>query len=130
MKFVASLLAATCLTLSACATLPPSSTEMAKLPVIPFGQPQPAGDNHIIRYPAGQPLPVTTIIDGSLFEKGQQSALNVVLKHDIYAYRHFASLDGQHWLPARKLIDTHLELQIPQKNGDNAGMLHLQMDEK
>lgn len=130
MKFTTPLLAATCLVLSACAGLPPSRAELAKLPVIPFGQPQPAGDDHIILYRAGKPLPVATVVDGTLFEKAGQSTLDVVLKHDIYGYRQFASLDGQNWLPARKLIDTRLELQIPQKEGDNAGLLHLRMDEK
>jgi len=70
------------------------------------------------------------MVDGNLFEQGGHSTLNVTLKHEIYVYRKFASFDGKNWQPVRKLLDTHLELQIPQKDGGNAGMLHVKMDRK
>jgi hypothetical protein len=116
--------------LTACAGLPPSAAEIAKVPQIQFGQPLPEGDNYVLHFPAGTPLPVSTVVDGNLFEHDGQATLHVILKRDVYVYRHFASFDGQHWQPARKLIETHLELQIPQKDGSNAGMLHFKMDQK
>jgi hypothetical protein len=70
------------------------------------------------------------VVDGNLFEHDGQATFNVTLKHDVYVYRQFASFDGQNWQPTRKLIETHLELQIPQKDGSNAGMLHVKMDQK
>ena len=116
--------------LTACAGLPPSTAEIAKTPQIRFGQPLPAGDNYVLLFPAGTPLPVSTVVDGNLFEHDGQATFNVTLKHDVYVYRQFASFDGQNWQPSRKLIETQLELQIPQKGGSNAGMLHIKMDQK
>jgi hypothetical protein len=71
-----------------------------------------------------------TLVGGNIFEKDDQAVLHVTLKHEVYLYRHFASLDGQNWKRAGKLIETQLEFQIPQKNGDNAGLLQLKFDQK
>jgi len=131
MNLVRVLIAATtCAALSACAGMPPSAAEIAKAPHLQFGQPLPTGDNFVLRFPAGTPLPVATVVDGSLFEHSGQATFHVTLKHDVYVYRHFTSFDGQNWQPGYKLIKTKLELQIPQKDGSNAGMLHVKMDQK
>lgn len=122
--------AATCASLSACAGLSPSSAEIAQAAQIRFGQPRPAGDNYVLHYPAGTPLPVATVVDGDLFEQAGQSTLHVTLKRDIYVYRGYASFDGKNWQPARSLVATNLELQIPQTNGSNAGYLHIEMKQK
>ena len=122
--------AAICAVLTACAGLPPSAAEIAKVPQIQFGQPLPEGDNYVLHFPAGTPLPVSTLVDGSLFEHDVQATLHVTLKRDVYVYRQFASFDGQNWQPARNLIETRLELQIPQKDGSQAGLLHVSMDQK
>lgn len=131
MKLARILVAASAsIALTACAGLPPSTAEISKVPHIQFGQPLPEGNNYVLHFPAGTPLPVSTIVDGNLFEHGGQAAFNVTLKRDVYVYRQFASFDGQNWQPARKLIETQLELQIPQKGGSDAGMLHVKMDQK
>lgn len=115
--------------LTACAGLP-SASEIAKTPQIQFGQPLPEGDNYVLHFPTGTPLPVSTMVDGSLFEHDGKATFHVTLKRDVYVFRKFASFDGQNWQPARKLVETRLELQIPQKDGNSAGMLHLKMDQK
>ena len=120
----------TCIALTACAGLPPSASEMTKVPQIQFGQPLPEGKDYILHFPAGTPLPVSAVVDGNLFEHDGQSILHVTLKRDVYVYRQFASFDGLNWEPSRKLIETHLEVQIPQKDGSNAGLLHMKIDQK
>jgi hypothetical protein len=131
MKLARILIAATtCAALTACAGLPPSIAEIAKTPQIRFGQPLPSGDNYVLLFPAGTPLPVSTLVDGNLFEQDGKSTLNVTLKHDVYVYRQFASFDGLNWQPSQKLIETQLELQIPQKDGSNAGLLHMKINQK
>ncbi len=131
MKHARILIAATtCAVLAACTGLPPSAADIAKTPQIRFGQPLPEGDNFVLHFPAGTPLPVSTVVDGNLFEHDAQATLHVTLKRNVYVYRQFASFDGQNWQPVRKLIETNLELQIPQKDGSNAGMLHVKMDQK
>lgn len=131
MKLAHILIAATtCAALTACAGISPSTAEIAKVPQIQFGQPLPEGNNYVLHFPAGTPLPVSAIVDGSLFEHEGQATFHVTLKHDVYTYRQFASFDGLNWQPSRNLIETQLELQIPQKGGSNAGMLHIKMDQK
>ena len=124
------IIAAACAALGACATLPPSSAEIAKVPQIRFGQPLPKDNNYVLLFPAGTPLPVYAAVDGSLFERGDNATLHVTLKRDVYVYRQFASFDGKDWHYSRNLVDTNLELQIPQKDGSNAGLLHLKLDQK
>lgn len=122
--------AATCVAVTACAGLSPSAAEIAKTPEIRFGQPLPKDENYVLLFPAGTPLPVSFTVGGNLFEQEQQATLHVTLKHDVYAYRQFASLDGKSWQPARELIKTQLQLEIPQKDGSHAGMLRLDMNQK
>ena len=119
------------LSLTACSgLLPPSTAEIAQAPQIRFGQPLPKGNNYVLHYPAGTPLPVSTVVDGNLFEHAGQSTLHVTLKRDVYVFKQFASFDGKNWQPARDLIETNLELRIPQEDGSNAGYLHIKMNQK
>ncbi len=118
-------------TLVACAgLLPPSSDEIARLPHIRFGQQLPKDGNYVLFLPAGTPLPVSTLVDGNLFEHPSQATMHVFLKRNVYVYRQFASFDGKNWQPARRLIETHLELQVPKSDGSKAGQLHIKMDQK
>lgn len=123
-------LALLALSLTACAGLPPSTAEIAQAPQIRFGQPLPKENNYVLLFPAGTPLPVSTVVDGNLFEREGQSTLHVTLKRDVYMFKQFASFDGKNWQPARDLIETNLELRIPQEDGSNAGYLHIKMNQK
>ena len=131
MKLVRILIATTtCIALTACAGLPPSASEIAKAPQIQFGQPLPEDKDYVLYFPAGTPLPVSAVVDGNLFEHDDHAILHVTLKRGVYVYGRFASFDGQNWKRAGKLIETQLELQIPQKDGSNAGLLHVKLDQK
>jgi hypothetical protein len=81
-------------------------------------------------YPAGTPLPVSVTVGGNLFEQEQQAVLHVTLKRDFYSYRRFASFDGKTWCRGFELLNTEFKLEIPQKDGNNAGMLRLDMNQK
>ncbi len=124
------ILVAACAAFSARAFLPPSSAEIAKVPKIRFGQALPKDGNYVMFFPAGTPLPLSVLVDGDLFEHGSQATMHVFLKRNVYVYRQFASFDGKNWQPARRLIETHLELQVPKSDGSKAGQLHIKMDEK
>lgn len=131
MKLTSILMAATtCVALTACAGMPPNASDLSTVPIIQFGQPLPEGKDYVLLFPAGTPLPVSVLVGGSLFEKDDQTTLHVTLKHEVFVYQKFASLDGQNWKRGRELIETKLELQIPQKNGNNAGLLQLKLDQK
>jgi hypothetical protein len=124
------IVAALCLALAACGTIPPTEADLAKVPVITFGQPLPKGDNFVLHFPADTPLRVRTVVQGNLFTHTAISTATVVLKHDIYAYRQFASFDNKHWVLGRRLLDSRLTVAIPGKDGKDAGVLDLQLNEK
>lgn len=108
-----SLLAALSLSLGACASLGvPSDTEIARLPVIDYGQTPPVGE-FVLRYPAGADLPVVARIDGSLLEKSDQATLKVRIKRDIYVYRDLASLDGKSWQAGHRIVGGRLWMALP-----------------
>ncbi|MBI5918634.1 MAG: hypothetical protein HY849_04585 [Nitrosomonadales bacterium] len=118
------------LSLCACAGLPPSANDLSHAPQIEFGQALPAGNHYILHYPAGTPLPVSASVDGSLFSLADQTDLHVTLKRDLYVFGQFVSFDGKDWRPSRDVIETKLELRIPQEDGKKAGRLHIQLDLK
>ena len=118
--------------LAACSSLPhgpaPTAAETSKLPLVTLGQPLPPGDAYVLYFPAGTPLPIRTVVDGSVFAKGEESTLHVVLKRGIYGYRRYASLDGKDWVPWNQMLDTQFHMHIPGKDGKDAAVLHLQMN--
>ena len=116
--------------LSACAGLAPKPEALAKVSHIQFGQPLPQGNDYVLHFPAGSKLPVTAVVEGNLFEHSDQATMHVTLKRDVYAYRQFVSFDGVNWKPYPTLIDIRMALQIPQKDGGNAGVMRVKVDQK
>ena len=133
MQRLVSVLLLSCPLLAACSGLPgPAPThiadEAARLPLLRFGEALPAGDHYVLYFPAGTPLPIRTVVDGSAFTSGGAATLHVVLKQGIYGYRQYASLDAKHWMPWQALLVTRLQMRIPGQDGQDAAVLHLQMD--
>lgn len=112
-------LAATAL-LPACAALGPSSEEIARLPVVDYGQTPPANGEFVLRYPAHTDLPVTARVGGNLLERNEQAELKVRLKQDVYLYRNRVSLDGKTWQASHERIGGRVTVAVP---GERAGRL-------
>jgi hypothetical protein len=113
------LLAFSAFALSACAGLTgPSADEIARLPVVRYGQTAPADGNFVLLYPAGANLPVNTKVVGSLFEKTDEATLNVRVKRDIYIYRNQVSLDGKTWSIGHDKVGGQIHFALP---GDKEG---------
>lgn len=123
---------AVALSLSACASLvPPSTSEIAALPTIKYGQTAPADKNFILHYPAGMPLPMEMSITGNLFDKDETATLNPRLKRDVYVYKTWASFDGKTWQRGNQLIDGKIEFRLPgEADGRKPGMLGAEFNEK
>ena len=131
MKLPTIMIVITSVILAACAGLNgPNTRELAQAQRFEVGQPLPEGDNFILHFPAGTPLPVATKVSGNLFEQEAQSMAHVTLKRDIYTFRQFVSWDGKKWQRSDNLIGINLELQIPPKDGGNAGLLHVKLNQK
>jgi len=107
------------LLLSACANLGgPSQEEIARLPVVTFGQPAPENGEFVLRYPAGADLPVTAKVSGDLFAKTDEATLKVRVKQDIYLYRDRVSFDGKTWATGSDKIGGNFWFTLPgEKDG-------------
>jgi len=113
------LLAFSAFALSACAGLTsPSADEIARLPVVRYGQVAPADGNFVLLYPAGANLPVNAKVVGTLFEKEDEATLTVRLKQDIYMYRDQISFDGKNWSNGQGKVGGKIWLALP---GDKQG---------
>ncbi|WP_150428320.1 hypothetical protein [Dechloromonas sp. CZR5] len=111
--FRPALLVVVTLVLGACANLSgPSAADIARLPVVDYGQSPPA-DEFVLRYPAGANLPVVTRLEGSLLEKTEQATLTVRIKRDVYVYRDLASLDGKSWQPGNLVVGGRVWMTLP-----------------
>lgn len=120
------------LLLGACASLlPPSSEELAELPVVRYGNPAPADGNFVLLYPSGVELPLDTAVEGDVFEKNEQATLKPRLKRDIYVYKTWASLDGKHWQRGNELVAGRIEFRLPgETDGRAAGQLRVEFNRK
>lgn len=111
--FRPALLVVVTLALGACANLSgPTATDIARLPIVDYGQSPPA-DEFVLRYPAGANLPVVTRLEGSLLEKAEQATLTVRIKRDVYVYRDLASLDGKSWQPGNLVVGGRVWMTLP-----------------
>ena len=117
--------------LTACAGLPPGGGEMARLPVVRFGDSAPAGQPFILLYPAGAPLPVETRIHGSLLQEEARGVLTVRTKQDVYTYKQWASLDGKTWKPGNQVVGGQFSIAVPgEKDGHNPGSMRAEFNLK
>jgi len=105
----------------------PSFSELAKLPVIRFGDPVPDKD-YILLFPAGKPISVDVTIEGSLFSDADHAKLTVTPVREVLVYREWASLDGVRWLPKSELIKSDVDVKVPGYNHPQSGVLKVRMD--
>lgn len=110
---------------------PPSTTDMAKITTVRFGDDAPVGKEFAILYPAGMPLPVLATVNGSLFAQSDQATLHVTLKNDVYAYKQWVSFDGRTWQRSDTLIGGKFEMNVPGTlDGKNPGKLGAEFNVK
>lgn len=124
------------LCLSACASLTgPSAESISRLPVLRYGETAPTGQDFVLLYPAGTPLPVHAKVVGTLLEKTGQADFAVVLKRDVYLYRDQASFDGKTWQPGHRLVGGRFWFSLPgdrdgQRDGHSPAELGAAFDQK
>ncbi|WP_448188333.1 hypothetical protein [Azospirillum sp. sgz301742] len=110
---------------------PPGAEDMAKLPVVRYGEAAPAGGEYVRLYPAGVPLPVVAGVSGTVLTKPAQARLEVATNRDIYVYRTWVSFDGKTWQAGDKVMDARFEMKLPGETDTKApGALTAQFDLK
>lgn len=117
------LVIAACLTLPGCASLfPPTAQDMAKIPVVRFGENAPAAGEFVMLYPKGAALPVNASVAGSLLNEKVSVTLQPSVNRDIYQYRQWVSFDGKTWMDGRDALETAFRIDMPGvKDGRNPG---------
>lgn len=105
----------------------PSFADLAKLPVVRFGDPVP-GKDYILLFPAGKPVSIDVTIGGSLFSDSDHAKLTVTPVREVLVYREWASLDGVNWLPKGELIRSDVDVKVPGYNHPQSGVLKVRMD--
>jgi hypothetical protein len=113
--------------LAGCAGTPPSDGQLSALPVVTYPDMPPAGD-YIYRLPAGRPIDVQILADGSALTEGVAQTLSASLVHDIYLHKQWASEDGVRWQRADKLIGVNLSVLLPSYATPGAGKVHLSVE--
>ncbi len=121
--------AASMLFCAGCSVLP-GQTELARLPVITFGQATPEGDNFILFFPAGQPIPTDVAIVGSLLKDTSNQRLVVSLNKDVYAFKRWVSFDNTHWIDSRDALEVKLDIRLPGPEHPKPGEIKLRIDNK
>ena len=106
---------------------PPTYDQLAKLPVIRFGEPVPESD-YILMFPSGRPITISVSVEGSLFTKAAGAELAVTPTREFFVFRDWASLDGVKWVPRGELIKSDVMLKIPGYNHPLPGILKIRMD--
>lgn len=105
----------------------PSYENLAKLPVIRFGEPVTEKD-HILLFEPGQPINFTVAVEGTLFSQPATADLTLTTSRPVFVYREWASLDGVKWVLRSDLIKSDVEARIPGYNYPKPGMLKVRMD--
>lgn len=113
MKALLSLAVVALLSTGCASLIPPSDSELARLPVIDYGKPAPADGRFVLRYPAGAELPVMVKIDGSLLAQGANTELVARVKQDVWVHGDLVSLDGSHWSRGPSVIGGRFLINPP-----------------
>lgn len=130
MKLIHSLVIPSLVVLTGCAGLtPPSAEKLAALPVVTYPD-KPAAGEFVYKLPAGKPIDVRILADGTALATGADQKVSASLAHDIYLHKKWASEDGQTWLAADKLIGVKLTITLPSYETPGPGEMHLTVDRK
>ncbi|MEA5114251.1 MAG: hypothetical protein VB050_09495 [Geobacteraceae bacterium] len=105
----------------------PSYDDLAKLPVIRFGDPITDKD-YILLFEPGQPINFTIAIEGTLFSQPATADVTLTTSRPVFVYREWASLDGRKWVLRSDLIKSDVEAKIPGYNYPKPGILKVRMD--
>lgn len=130
MKLIHSLVIPSLVILTGCAGLtPPSAEKLAALPVVTYPD-KPAAGEFVYKLPAGKPIDVRILADGTALATGADQKVSASLAHDIYLHKKWASEDGQTWLAADKLIGVKLTITLPSYETPGPGEMHLTVNRK
>lgn len=125
MKLIHSLVIPSLVVLTGCAGFtPPSAEKLAALPVVTYPD-KPAAGEFVYKLPAGKPIDVRILADGTALATGADQKVSASLAHDIYLHKKWASEDGQTWLAADKLIGVKLTITLPSYETPGPGEMHL-----
>jgi len=122
------LVLSTLFTLAGCAGLP-SAEKLAALPVVTYPDKPPAGD-FVYKLPAGKPIDLRILADGSLLASSVDQKVSASLARDLYLHKRWASEDGRVWREANQLVGVKLSITLPSYEAPGPGEMHLSVDRR
>ena len=103
---------------SACASMyVPGSEEINKLQIVKMGSKKPEGNEYILHIPAGAKIPVHFSVKGSFISAPIGNSQVTKLKHDLYVYKYWASLDGKKWKPTGEIVHMPIAINVDPEGG-------------
>lgn len=108
----------------------PDATVLEALPIIKLGQTKPAQGDYIVYLPASELITATTKVQGSLFEKTDSKELQVKLKHDLYLYKNWTSVDKRKWVKDTDAVSGNVHVTLPSWDKPRAGEVLIELNTK
>lgn len=103
---------------SGCASMyVPDSDLINKLQIVKMGSKKPTGDQYILHIPAGANIPVQFSLKGDLISTPIDNNAITQLKHELYVYQYWASLDGKNWQPTGEIIKMPITIDVGPEGG-------------
>jgi hypothetical protein len=117
-------------TLSGCAALtPPTAEKLAALPLVTYPE-VPTTADYVYKLPAGKPIDMRLLADGSALIGSVDQKLSASLARDLYLHKRWASENGRDWQAADQLIGVKLSIKLPSYEAPGPGEMHLTVDRK
>lgn len=91
--------------LNGCASMgTPAASLIDDIPVVTIGDSENAPEDHIVFIPKNTSFPVEFSLSGNLLNTDASQSVNTSIKHDLYLYKYWSSLDGRQWVHSHKLM--------------------------
>jgi len=107
-----------------CALWPPGEDLVRRVPVLEIGSPKPEGHEYILHIPAGQSVPVHMTLGGTFLDQTGKAETTITLRHDLYLYKQWSSLDGKTWRQSHDRFEVLLSAGL----GTEGGTLDLKVN--
>jgi hypothetical protein len=103
----------------------PDAGLIDRVPVVTYPA-RPSGPDYVYRIPAGQPVTLTTTVQGTLLQAPASQPLQAAVRNDLYLYKDWASEDGRHWV--RGLVNGRVDVSLPSYQTPGPGSVRIVVD--
>lgn len=106
----------------------PPADQLARLPLVSYGEKADPNQDHIVFFPAGKPVPLEAVFKGNMFAKETTSVAEPVLSRDVYLYKQWVSFDRKTWVSGREAFRVLVNVSLPTYESPGSGVVSMQLD--